>query len=53
MDDPIKAKIEKIAKTVYGADGVEYSKEALLDIKHAERNGIFKHIQRCIVPKDA
>ena len=39
MDDPIKAKIEKIAKTVYGADGVEYSKEALLDIKHAERNG--------------
>jgi formate--tetrahydrofolate ligase len=39
MDDPIKTKIEKIAKRVYGSDGVDYSREALLEIKHAEHNG--------------
>ncbi len=39
MGDPVKTKIEKIATKVYGADGVDFSKEALLDIKHAEENG--------------
>jgi formate--tetrahydrofolate ligase len=39
MDDSIKDKIEKIAIKVYGASAVEFSKEALIDIKHAEQNG--------------
>ncbi|MCL4453745.1 MAG: formate--tetrahydrofolate ligase [Candidatus Thermoplasmatota archaeon] len=39
LDDPVKTKIEKIATKVYGAEGVDFSKEALLDIKHAEENG--------------
>ncbi|WP_337859871.1 formate--tetrahydrofolate ligase [Ferroplasma sp.] len=38
-DEPVKNKIEKIAKRVYGADGVDFSREALMDIKHAEENG--------------
>jgi formate--tetrahydrofolate ligase len=41
-DDPVKEKIEKIARRVYGADGVEFSSEALTDIKHAEENGFGK-----------
>ncbi len=39
MDDAIKTKIEKIATRVYGADGVDFSGQALLDIKQAEENG--------------
>ncbi len=39
MADSIKDKIEKIAMKVYGASGVEFSREALMDIKHAEQNG--------------
>ncbi len=39
LDDSIKIKIEKIATKVYGADGVDFSKDALMDIKHAEDNG--------------
>ena len=39
MDDAIKTKIEKIATRVYGADGVDFSGQALQDIKQAEENG--------------
>ena len=39
LDDPVKVKIEKIAKQVYGADGVEYSPKALDDIKLIEKLG--------------
>ncbi len=38
-NDNIKAKIEKIACNVYGADGVDFSPSAMLDIKRAEKNG--------------
>ena len=31
-NSPIKSKIETIAKEIYGADGVEYSKKALTDL---------------------
>ena len=32
----VKAKIETIAREIYGADGVDYSKQALIDIKKIE-----------------
>ncbi|MCQ2547664.1 MAG: formate--tetrahydrofolate ligase [Clostridia bacterium] len=37
---PIKDKIEKLAKTIYRADGVNYSKKALKDIETIERIGL-------------
>jgi formate--tetrahydrofolate ligase len=37
---PIQAKIEKIATEIYGADGVDYSKQALLDLKTIESLGL-------------
>lgn len=33
---PVKEKIETIAREIYGADGVEYSKKALADLKKIE-----------------
>lgn len=36
LKDDIRTKIEKIAKNVYGADGVVFEKRALLDMKKAE-----------------
>lgn len=37
---PIKEKIEIIAKKIYGADGVEYSKKALTDLRKIENLGM-------------
>jgi len=37
---PVKEKIEKIAKEIYGADGVDYSKKALTDLKKIESLGM-------------
>lgn len=39
---PIKQKIETIAKEIYGADGVDYSKKALTDLKKIESLGMEK-----------
>ena len=39
LDDPIKTKIEKIAKEIYGAKDVEYSPQAIQDIKAIEAQG--------------
>ncbi|HVJ50488.1 formate--tetrahydrofolate ligase [Desulfitobacterium sp.] len=33
LDQPIESKIEKVAKEIYGADGVNFTKEAQKDIK--------------------
>ncbi|UKN02481.1 formate--tetrahydrofolate ligase [Paracrocinitomix mangrovi] len=38
----VKDKIETIAKEIYGADGVEYSKKALTDLKKIEELGLNK-----------
>lgn len=38
-DIPVKAKIEKIAREIYGADGVEYSPMASKTIKDLEEKG--------------
>lgn len=39
LDQPIKAKIEKIATTIYGADGVTYEAEAERQIRQYEASG--------------
>ena len=39
---PVKEKIETIAREIYGADGVEYSKKALTDLKKIEDLGLNK-----------
>lgn len=38
IEDPIKTKIEKIAKNIYGAEGVVYSENAIKDIEIIEKN---------------
>ncbi len=38
--DKVKDKIEKIAKMVYGAEGVEYSKKALSVLKEIDENNL-------------
>lgn len=39
LDQPLKAKIETIAKKMYGADGVSYSEEAEKQIESYEKQG--------------
>jgi formate--tetrahydrofolate ligase len=39
-NSPIKEKIEKIARTIYGADGVQYTKEAESNLKMIEKLGL-------------
>lgn len=39
LEDDIKTKVEKIAKNIYGAEGVEYSKESLEAIEKIEKMG--------------
>jgi len=40
LNMPIKDKIKTIAKEIYGADGVGYTKEALRDLKNIESLGL-------------
>ncbi|NPD89875.1 MAG: formate--tetrahydrofolate ligase [Asgard group archaeon] len=47
FSDPIKVKIEKIAKKVYGAKEVEYSPQALQDIAYIEKLG-FTDLPLCM-----
>ena len=42
-EDTIKEKIEKVAINIYGAEGVEYSKEALEEIEKIEKLGYSKY----------
>ena len=46
-DTPLKEKIEKVATTIYGADRVEYSAEALRQLAMYESNG-FGTLPVCI-----
>ncbi|MGV6829416.1 MAG: formate--tetrahydrofolate ligase [Flavobacteriales bacterium] len=41
-NSPVKEKIETIATEIYGADGVDYSKRAMLDLKKIENLGFSK-----------
>ena len=45
--DSVKEKIEKVAKNVYGATGVEYSEKALQEIEKIEKMG-YSHYPVCI-----
>ena len=47
LEDNIKEKVEKIAKNIYGADGVEYSKEAEDQIDQIEKLG-YEKLPICI-----
>ena len=47
LEDSIKIKIEKIAKEIYGATGVEYSNEANIEIERIENLG-YKNLPVCI-----
>ena len=42
-EDTIKEKIKKVACNIYGAEGVEYSKEALEEIEKIEKLGFSKY----------
>ena len=42
LEDSVKEKIEKIAKTIYGADGVDYMKKAETDLKTISKLGLEK-----------
>ena len=42
-EDTIKEKIEKVACNIYGAEGVEYSKEVLEEIEKIEKLGFSKY----------
>ena len=47
LDMPLKAKIETIAKEIYGADGVNYSKDADKALKEFEAMG-YGHLPICM-----
>lgn len=46
-DLSIREKIEKIAKEIYGADGVDYSKQALTDLNKIDNLGL-NHLPICM-----
>lgn len=46
-NSPVKEKIEKIAKTIYGADEVEYTATAAADLKRIEKIGL-GHLPICM-----
>lgn len=46
-EDSIKTKIEKVAKNIYGAEGVEFSEEASKEIERIEKLG-FGNLPVCI-----
>ncbi len=46
---PLRDRIDRIAKTVYGADGVEYSPEALNKAKNIEASAEYSKLGTCMV----
>ncbi len=49
LDEPVKQRIEKVAKEVYGADGVEYSNEANAALKRIEADPELAKLGLCMV----
>lgn len=47
LSDGIKEKIEKIAKEIYGAEGVKFEEEALVEIERIEKMG-YRELPICI-----
>jgi len=49
LETPLRQRIELIARDVYGADGVEYSSEALEKAKKMEQDPKFQKMGTCMV----
>lgn len=49
LDMPLRSRIELIAEQVYGADGVEYSPEALAKAKRMESDAVISKLGICMV----
>jgi formate--tetrahydrofolate ligase len=49
LETPLRQRIEKIAREVYGADGVEYSPEALAKAKRMEGDPEIQKLGTCMV----
>jgi len=49
LDEPVKARIEKIAKEVYGADGVDYSAAANAAIERIQKDPELSKLALCMV----
>jgi len=49
LETPLRKRIELIAKEVYGADGVEYTPEALEKAKKMEADPKYKNMGTCMV----
>ncbi|MFY9113745.1 MAG: formate--tetrahydrofolate ligase, partial [Dethiobacteria bacterium] len=49
LDTPLRKRIELIATEVYGADGVEYSSEALEKVKRMEKDPEIQKLGTCMV----
>ena len=48
LKDSLKTKIEKLAKTIYGADNVEYTEEAEEQIKKIDENEVASNSPICV-----
>ncbi len=49
MDEPLRQRVDKIAKVVYGADGVDYSPEAEAKAKEIEADPALSQLGTCMV----
>jgi formate--tetrahydrofolate ligase len=49
LDEPVKDRIEKVAKEVYGADGVEYSPEANASLARIQNDPELSKLGLCMV----
>jgi formate--tetrahydrofolate ligase len=49
LDEPVKDRIEKVAKEVYGADGVEYSPEANTSLARIQADPELSKLGLCMV----
>jgi formate--tetrahydrofolate ligase len=49
LEEPLRQRIERIAKTVYGAEGVEYSPQAAVKAEKMEKDPAFANFATCMV----
>ncbi len=49
LDEPLKDRIHKIATEVYGADGVEYTPDAMEKLERMEKDPDIKELGTCMV----
>ncbi len=49
LDEPVKVRIEKVAKEVYGADGVDYSAAAEVAIERIQKDPELSKLGLCMV----